>query len=238
MNTILSLPEARVLGCLIEKEMSTPEYYPLTLNSLVAACNQKNNRDPVVEYDEKTVARALDSMREKQLVLRVDMSGSRVPKYKHFLAEKYPLNQMQMAILCTLLLRGFQTVGELRGRSERFYPFRDLEHAQEIIDSLISGMEFPFVKVLPRQPGRKEVRYAHLFCGEPEVPAEAMLAAQPRLEPATLEVLAEKEKQNALETELSTLKVEFSALKEEMTGIRDELAAVRAQLGDFKRQFE
>lgn len=217
-----------MLGCLIEKDISTPEYYPLTLNSLVAACNQKNNRDPVVEYDEKTVVRALEGLREKKLALRVDMATSRVPKYKHSIKDMFPLNEQQVALLCTLLLRGPQTPGELRGRSERLYPFRDLEQVDEVLQSLIDGLEEPLIVALPRQPGRKEIRFAHLLSGEPDLSAEAPVQA-PRLEAATLEVLAEKERFEAIESRQVELQTEIEALKAqlaEMQAVVDQLKAL------------
>ncbi len=231
MEIQLTPTEARVLGCLIEKELSTPEYYPLTLNSLVAACNQKNNRDPVVEYDEKTVVRALEGLREKKLGLRIDMATSRVPKYKHCIKDRFPLNEQQVALLCTLLLRGPQTPGELRGRSERLYPFRDLEQVDEVLQSLISGLEEALVMALPRQPGRKEIRYAHLLSGEPEVSAEPAPTGQgPRLEAATLEVLAEKERFEALETKQTELLAEVEALKARIAEMETVVSELRKLL--------
>lgn len=169
MDWILHPVEIRVLGCLLEKEAATPEYYPLTLNSLVLACNQKSNRDPVVEYDETSVLHTLDGLREKGLVLRVDQAGSRVPKFRHQLLSRFPLNEREVALLCTLFLRGPQTSGELRSRSERLYPFRDLAQVEETIHDLATRLEEPLLQTLPRQPGHKEVRHAHLFSGEPVV---------------------------------------------------------------------
>lgn len=232
MEISLTASEARVLGCLIEKELSTPEYYPLTLNSLVAACNQKNNRDPVVEYDEKTVVRALEGLREKKVGLRIDMASSRVPKYKHCITSLFPLNEQQIALLCTLLLRGPQTPGELRGRSERLYPFRDLEHVDEVLQSLIDGLELPLVTPLPRQPGRKEVRYAHLLCGTPDLSADASASGQqaPRLEAATLEVMAEKERFETLESQQAALSAEVEALKAKLAEIETVVTELKSLL--------
>lgn len=230
MDFTLSAPEVRVLGCLLEKEATTPEYYPLTLNALVAACNQRNNRDPLVDYDEKTVARAIEDLREKHLVLRIDLAGSRVPKYGHQVRERFPLDQAQRALLCTLLLRGAQTVGELRGRTERLYPFRDLEQTEEVLQTLLTYDPEPLAVALPRVSGRKEIRYAHRLAGDP-APEEVPSAAGPRPEPAMLEVQGENQRLGALAAEVETLRAE-------MTALRAEVAAQREAWEAFRRQFE
>ncbi|MHB8790471.1 MAG: YceH family protein [Desulfobulbaceae bacterium] len=211
----LNAVEARVLGCLLEKEMATPEYYPLSLNGLVNACNQKSNREPVVSYDEHAVAQALESLKGKRLVWRTD--AARVPKYGQELDKKFSLEVRELAVLCLLLLRGPQTVGELRGRTERLYGFADLE---EVATTLQGLEEMALVRKLPRQPGRKESRYAHLLGGEPENVEPA--AAAP--EAATVQVRAENER--------------LAALEEEVNSLRTELAELRAAFLDFKRQFE
>jgi len=150
----------RVLGALIEKEMTTPDYYPLSLNSLASACNQKSNRNPVVQYDEKTIVRALDELKSQQMVWQSD--ASRVPKYGENFVKLRKLLNREAAIISLLLVRGPQTVGELRGRSERLCPFTDLEQVQETLNGLL---DLDFVIKLPRQAGRKESRYSHLLAG-------------------------------------------------------------------------
>jgi len=165
VDHILNDTEVRVLGSLVEKEITTPDYYPLSLNALMAACNQSSNRNPVTHFDETTVAGAVDSLREKKLVHFVDRSESRVTKYRHVLYEAMSLNRPAMAVMCVLMLRGPQTVGEIRTRTNRLYDFANLEQVETTLNSLMSG-ESPFVVRLPRQTGQKEVRYAHLLSGE------------------------------------------------------------------------
>jgi uncharacterized protein len=165
VDHILNDTEVRVLGALIEKEITTPDYYPLSLNALMTACNQSSNRNPVVHFDEDTVARAADSLREKKLVHLVDRSESRVSKYRHVLYEAMNLSRPAIAVMCVLMLRGPQTVGEIRTRSNRLYDFSSLEEVETTLNSLISAAP-PLVARLPRQTGLKEVRYAHLLSGE------------------------------------------------------------------------
>lgn len=219
MDHILTPVEVRVLGSLIEKEITTPEYYPLTLNALTNACNQTSNRDPVVSFDDRTVARALESLREKKLAWMVTGVG-RVPKYEHRLAEALQLAAQEIAVLCVLMLRGPQTVGEIRGRTGRLYEFNELEEVEMTLQALMAAQP-PLVSRLPRQPGTKESRYAHLLAGE--VLVEEREAA-PRLEPATLEVRRENERLAKLEAELAQVRGELAELKEEFLR--------------FKRQFE
>src|SRR5580704_11945631 len=157
--------EARVLGALLEKEITTPEYYPLSLHALLNACNQKSNRDPVVHLDEDALERALYTLRDKGLLLNITGAGSRVPKYGHRISEKLNLGRRELAILCELMLRGPQTLGELRTRSERMHRFDDLAEVEAVLDRLPE-----LVVKLPRRPGEKEVRYAHLLSGQPSVP--------------------------------------------------------------------
>jgi hypothetical protein len=164
MEHILNDAEVRVLGALIEKEITTPEYYPLSLNALVAACNQSSNRHPVVHYDEGEVGAAADTLREKGLVHLVDRGESRVSKYRHVLYEAMNMSRQAIAVMCVLMLRGPQTVGEIRTRSNRLYDFISLEDVETTLNSLMSG-ESPLIVRLPRQTGQKEVRYAHLLSG-------------------------------------------------------------------------
>src|SRR5580692_7412584 len=169
--------EVRVLGALMEKEISTPEYYPLSLNALVNACNQKSNREPAVSYDEDTVETALDGLRAKGLVARMSGHDMRVPKHSHRLSEVINLGRREAAVLCVLMLRGPQTAGELRGRTERLYPFDDLEAVDACLTRLMEWQPEPLVTRLPRQVGYKEVRFAHLLSGD--LPAVAAPAPQP-----------------------------------------------------------
>jgi uncharacterized protein YceH (UPF0502 family) len=161
----LSETEVRVLGSLIEKEITTPDYYPLSLNALVAACNQSSNRHPVMHLDESTAISALDSLREKQLVHIVDRSESRVTRYRHVLYEAMNLGRPAIAVMCVLMLRGPQTIGEIRTRTNRLYDFSSLEEVETTLNSLASS-EQPLVICLPRQSGQKEARYAHLLSGQ------------------------------------------------------------------------
>lgn len=218
---LLNDVEVRVLGSLIEKQLTTPEYYPLTLNALTHACNQISNRDPVVAYDDKTVVRALESLREKNLAYVFYGSESRVPKYKHVVPEVLHLTPPQVALMCVLMLRGPQTVGELRSRTGRLYEFKELAEVEATLEELIKTEPQPFVSRLPRQPGRKESRYAHLLAGRVAVEA---LETAPRPEAATVEVRAENERIARLEGEVETL--------------RGEVASLREQFDAFRKQFE
>ena len=165
MEHTLDDAEVRVLGALIEKEITTPDYYPLSLNALMAACNQSSNRNPVVHFDEATVADAADRLRERKLVHLVDRVESRVSKYRHVLYEAMNLTRPAIGVMCVLMLRGPQTVGEIRTRSNRLYDFTSLEQVEMTLNALMSG-DAPLVARLPRQTGQKEVRYAHLLSGE------------------------------------------------------------------------
>lgn len=209
MESVLSATEIRVLGCLIEKEKTTPDYYPLTLNSLTLACNQKSNRDPVVEYTETDVVKALDKLRFKGLTMQASGEGSRVPKYRHTLFEKMYLESKQLAILCELFLRGPQTLGELRSRCERMAPFADLTAVEMILTELMER-EIPLVTKLPRQPGRKEQRYAHLCSGPPAI---SDAADEPPPETARLKVAEDDERIRRLEEELAALRAEFDTFR-------------------------
>ena len=217
IDHVLNDQEVRVLGALLEKSMATPEYYPLTLNSLASACNQKSNRAPVVAYDETTVVRAIDGLKGKQLV--VQNNASRAPKYAECFVGNAKLINREVALICLLLLRGPQTSGELRGRSERLYSFADLAEVGETLDSL---MDMEMVRKLPKQPGRKEARYAHLLAGEIEDVLAGAVVASP--EEATLQVRAENERVALLEGEIKSLK--------------EELADLRQKFQEFKSQFD
>lgn len=219
MDITLNEIEVRVLGSLIEKELTTPEYYPLSLNSLTNACNQKSNREPAMSLAEEDVVRALDSLRFKQLVV-LSADGGRVPKYRHLLAEKSGLMPAEQAIICELLVRGPQTVGELRTRGERMHPFGDLAAVEEVLNELMEREE-PFVTLLPRQPGRKEGRYAHLFSGVPELGEES---SEARPEAARQRVLAENDR--------------IAKLEEEIAVLRGEVAVLQQMMAEFKAQFE
>ena len=221
---ILNRVEVRVLGSLIEKQITTPEYYPLTLNALTNACNQTSNRDPVVSFDDKTVVRALESLREKKLVWMVTGAGSRVPKYEHRMAETFTLAEQEVAVLGVLMLRGPQTVGEIRGRTARMYEFQSLDEVEQVLDALMISEPHPFVTKLPRQPGTKESRYAHLLGGEVKIERIEEQPAIARLEPAALEVRAENER--------------MAKIEEEMEALRLELSELRQQFLEFKKQFE
>ncbi|HLL72734.1 MAG TPA: YceH family protein [Pyrinomonadaceae bacterium] len=221
---ILNPEEVRVVGALIEKQVTTPEYYPLTLNALRQACNQLSNREPVVSFDEKTVAWALESLRERKLVRVVTTADGRVPKYRHVLDETLGLKSPEMAVMCVLMLRGAQTVGEIRTRSERLYPFSALSFVETTLEDLMTR-DVPLVVKLPRQSGQKESRYAHLLGGEIDVSTmETESASSTRVEAATLEVRGERER--------------IARLEEELRAVRAELQALREQFGEFKKQFE
>jgi hypothetical protein len=208
MDWQLDATEARVLGCLMEKEISTPEYYPLSLNALVNACNQKSNRDPVVSYDEDTVEQALEELRKKGLAMRISGRDSRVPKHEQRFTEKFNLGRREAALICVLLLRGPQTVGELRGRAERLYTFDDLEAVESTLHRLA---EMEFVKQLPRQPGFKEQRYTHLLSGPVELAPEA--AAEAETAPASVRGPSDRDRIAALETALADLRREFDEFR-------------------------
>lgn len=217
MPEILTETEARVIGALIEKELTTPENYPLTLNSLIAACNQKTNREPVVSYDEQTVQKSLDDLREKNLAYVFYGSTSRVPKYKHILDKVFELERSEISILCVLLLRGAQTLGELRGRTDRLYDFASLGEVNETLDNLMRRDE-PLVVKLERQPGQKEVRYAHLLSGDVDATAYAV-----------------KDSSNAGRHSENE---RIAALENELENLRGELNSFRQSFEEFKKQFE
>jgi uncharacterized protein YceH (UPF0502 family) len=213
MDLILDTDEVRVLGSLLEKEVTTPEYYPLSLNALLNACNQKSNRDPVVHFDEETVERVLYTLRDKGLLLNITGAGSRVPKYGHRLSEKLNLGRRELAVLCELMLRGPQTLGELRTRAERMHHFDDVSEVESVLDRMPE-----LATKLPRRPGEKEARYAHLLSGAPQFAASAPELASDSIAPPRSERLAE------LEAEVAQLRREMEDLKQQFAG--------------FKKQFE
>ena len=217
---VLTDLEARVLGCLIEKQLTTPEYYPLSLNALMLACNQKNNRDPVVSYDDKTVVRGLDGLREKKLIWMVHSAGSRVPKYEHRLPETLPLPADQVAALCLLLLRGAQTAGEIRGRSGRLHLFATITEVEIALQQLLARPDGALVTKLPLLPRTHEPRFAHLLCGEPEVPTVEVTALPP--EPARAAVEAENARLAKIEEELAALRTEMTDLKAQFAAFREQ----------------
>jgi uncharacterized protein YceH (UPF0502 family) len=184
----LSPHEVRVLGALLEKDLATPEYYPLSLNALTNACNQKTNRDPVTSYDDNTVRAALEALRERRLAAFVTEAGARVEKYRHRISEQLNFTRGELAILTVLLLRGPQTLGELRERSSRMHPFEDLQAVESVLSKLAEREPEPLVLHLPRVAGAKEARWAHLLSGEPRMEGDSvpsvLLASPPAADPA------------------------------------------------------
>ena len=221
MQKTLNEVEVRVLGALVEKQVTTPEYYPLTLNALTLACNQKNNRNPVVSFNEETVSEALETLREKNLVYVFYGSTSRVPKYKHMMPEVFQLSQKELALMCLLMLRGVQTVGELRGRTDRLYDFAGLEEVEETLQSLIEKDPEALVVKLPRQSGQKEVRYAHLLSGEVRI-EEVAAMGESLTEAAPPHVRIDR----------------HSKLEQEVETLRSEVEALRQEFEQFKKQFD
>jgi len=211
--------EARVLGSLVEKQLTTPEYYPLTLNALTAACNQKSNRDPVVAYDDTTITGAVDTLRDKNLVYLFYGSNSRAVKYKHMLPSVYDLDAAGVAIVAVLLLRGPQTLGELRERTGRLHEFSGMGEVQETLDGLMRRDD-PLIIKLERQPGQKEARYAHLLCGE----VEQHVAAHAVRESGGAAVSGKNERIENLEAQVESLRSEFALL--------------RQTFEEFRKQFE
>jgi len=206
--------EVRVLGALMEKEVATPEYYPLSLNALMNACNQKSNREPVVSYDEETVDTALAGLRDKGLATRISGHDMRVPKYAHQLSEVLNLGRREAAVLCMLMLRGPQTVGELRGRTERLYQFDDLEAVDACLTRLMEWQPDPLVTRLARQAGLKETRYAHLLSGEPPAqPAASAPAARESRDDAVARLQATVER---LESEIADLQRQFAEFRRQL----------------------
>jgi hypothetical protein len=217
VNIILNAAECRVLGALVEKDITTPDYYPLSLNALVNACNQKNNREPVTSLDEETVRLALRNLSEKQLAGMARGADGRVAKYEHHLQEVFNFTRQETALVCVLLLRGPQTPGELRGRTERMYEF---EHLDDVLAGLQQLMrrEPPLAKALGRRPGTKEIRYAHLLSGDVE-------AWEPSAEAASFSGPSDDNERMA-------------HLEEQVATLQKEVAEMKQQMAEFKKQFE
>ena len=218
MDILLNEVESRVLGSLIEKELTTPDYYPLSLNALVNACNQKSNRDPYMNLDEDAVREALRGLNQKELAGPADNMESRVKKYEHRLQEAFNFTRHEIAILCELLLRGPQTPGELRSRADRMHRFDDLGIVQTTLQRLMKR-EPPLVKLLPRQPGTKEARYAHLLSGDVE-------SWEREPEPGPIVISG------------SSMGEQIMRLEGEVAVLQKEVADLKQQFADFRKQFE
>ena len=212
----LTVVEARVLGSLMEKESTTPDYYPLSLNALINACNQKSNREPAMNLDESAVHEALEALNRRGLAGEARSAEGRVTKYEHRIGEVFNLGRRESALLCVLLLRGAQTPGELRGRAERMHRFDDLGEVQSTLQRLIA-FDPPLVKSLTRQPGTKEARYAHLLSGDVDgwEPALAATSAQESADPERLE-----------------------RLESDLAALREDLAELRVRFSEFQKKFE
>jgi uncharacterized protein YceH (UPF0502 family) len=216
VNIVLNPAEARVLGSLVEKDITTPDYYPLSLNALINACNQKNNREPVTNFDEETVRLALRNLSDKRLAGPAGGADGRVTKYEHRMQEVFNFTRQETALICVLLLRGPQTPGELRGRTERMYQF---EHLDDVLSGLQQLMrrEPPLAKALGRRPGTKEIRYAHLLSGDVE-------AWEPPAETASSSGSADAER--------------LIQLEDQVAALRNEVAELKQQMAEFRKQFE
>jgi uncharacterized protein len=216
VTIVLNPAEARVLGALVEKDITTPDYYPLSLNALINACNQKNNREPVTNFDEETVRLALRNLSDKRLAGIASGADSRVTKYEHRMQEVFNFTRQETALICVLLLRGPQTPGELRGRTERMHRFEDLDEVLSGLQQLMRR-EPPLAKALGRRPGTKEIRYAHLLSGDVE-------AWEPPAETASSSGSADAER--------------LIQLEEQVAALRNEVAELKQQMADFRKQFE
>jgi len=208
---VLDAAELRVLGSLMEKCKTTPDYYPMTINGLATACNQKTSRKPVVQYDDETVVQALNTLKKRGLISTATGGSIRSVKYKHNFAIVFPVVPAEVAIICLLMLRGPQTPGELNTNSGRMYEFDSIEEVQEVLEKL-STPDMPFVMQLPRRPGQKEVRYAHLLSGIPEISEDDFADDSPVRSSTGLEARVLK-----LETELAVLKAAFDKLMQELS---------------------
>lgn len=226
MNPPLTDIEVRILGALLEKEVTTPEYYPLSLNALLAACNQTTNRDPIMRLDEDTATHHIIVLRRGGLLRQIQPVGSRVAKFQHLMAEEWKLDERQLAVLGVLMLRGPQTAGELHGRTARLATFDDIPDLEGVLESLIARQPEPLVARLPRRPGQKEVRYAHLLSGEPAQADASGVADEPALSPALPTRRAEGDDGR------------IAALERTVEALQAEIAAVRAELDAFRAQFQ
>lgn len=213
----LDAVEVRILGCLVEKEITTPEYYPLTLNALLNACNQRSNRDPVVSFDEDDVSAGLESLKHKQLLSTLTGGGNRVPKYGHRLQERLNFGRREVALLCELMLRGPQTIGELKDRASRMHRFTDLEEVERCLRSLADRTDQSYVTLLPKQPGMKESRWGHLLSGEPSILEHQPIASR-----------GERPAQSDRVTQL----------EQEVANLRERLEALEQKWERFRQQFE
>jgi len=226
--------EVRVLGALMEKDIATPEYYPLSLNALVNACNQKSNREPVMQLDENAVRDALGGLQEHRLAGPASGADSRVTKYEHRAQEVFNFTRGENALVCVLLLRGAQTPGELRGRTERMHRFETLDDVQAALEKLMQR-EPPLVKMLPRQPGTKESRYVHLLAGD----VVAQVSAQePGANPSTGSGRALGHAAGVADDGHAGGGERVARLEEEVRALRRELAELKSQWEQFRRQFE
>jgi uncharacterized protein YceH (UPF0502 family) len=216
MDPLLTDADVRVLGALVEKEITTPDYYPLSLNALTAACNQSSNRHPVVSFDEETVLAAVQHLRHQSLVRGIQRMDSRVTKYEHLLADGMDLTASEIAVMCVLMLRGPQTAGEIRTRTERLAHFESLADVEGTLNALIERAPSPLAVRLPRQAGQKEVRYAHLLSGD--VAVDASVSHEPLASAPAVDRIA--------------------ALEETTNELRKEMVDLRQQLDEFRKQFE
>jgi len=221
MDPLFNPVEARVIASLVEKQITTPNNYPLTLASLTTACNQKSNRHPVTYLTEEDVVRALFPLREMNIAWEKAPAGSRVMKYSHDISQKFDFTDPQLAVMCELMLRGPQTTGELRTRCERMHPLGDIIQAAEVVQSLVDFEDSPLIVKLPREPGRRDSRYAHLLCGEPEISDEPIDIAP---NAAVIAVRAENERIAELEQTVQELQENFAELTQ--------------QFAAFKKQFD
>jgi len=215
MDIVLNEEEIRVLGSLIEKQVTTPEYYPLTMKALVAACNQKSNRSPVVSYDEQVAESAMNGLREKKLAWVIKRADSRVLKYGHIFSEAFHLSPEETAAMCVLMLRGPLTPGEIRSSSGRLYDFKDLAEVDDTLKRLIENEQGPLIVMIPRQPGQKETRYAHLMAGEINLD-EIQYSAPYHASPAA----------------------GLGGLEDQIAELRREIQELREEFQEFKKQFE
>jgi len=225
MDFELNAMETRIIGSLGEKDLTTPDYYPMTMNALLNACNQKTNRDPVVNYNEDEVLDTLEDLRAKGLSTRITGGGGRVPKHRHTLRETLKIDRKELSILCVLMLRGPQTVGEIRGRTGRMCEFEGLEDVEEVLDRLARREEGALVQRQPRQPGHKEARYAHLLSGQPaQQDEESVPVAEPsQIVPAR---------------SATQLEDRVAELEKKVEELQSELNLMRGELEAFRQQFE
>ncbi len=235
---ILSEIETRVLGSLVEKELTTPDYYPLSLNALVNACNQKSNRDPAMNLNEDAVRQALRSLEKEGLAGPADGMDNRVTKFEHRFQEAFNFDRREIAILCELLIRGPQTPGELRSRAERMYQFDDLGQVQSTLQRLVQR-EPPLVKMLPRQPGTKEARYAQLLSGDVRIDVQPQVRndSQNDLKMPTPQVTRERAATHSA-TPVQINDERIARLENELSALQNEVADLKQQLAAFRKQFE